>query len=500
MKISIQGRPFVCDAREGESILLACARAGLIFSAPCGGRRRCGKCKVRVLEGQVTGDSNDENGFVLACSAVPLSDLVIADPGSCLLTGVEPDSQTAVSNFHKQVGGGRLSRAGVAMDLGTTTIAVRLVDLDSSAPLDTVSELNDQRVFGADVMSRIGAAREGKTPELHKLINRQTERILACFKERWGLSKIEKLVVSGNTTMLHLFLNVDPSGLGEAPFKPVFLAEREISGESLFLSAETVTLLPSISAFVGGDITSGLASLDILNGPEPALFVDIGTNGEMALFDKGKLLCCSTAAGPAFEGAEISCGLGGVSGAISAISQINGRLSLNTIGNVPPRGLCGSGLIDAVALMLEQGIIDESGYMENSPYVLSPGVSIIDRDIRQFQLAKSAILSGIRILCKNAGLRPAEIKTIYVAGGFGLFINKKNAVTAGLFPKEFLDKITVSGNLSLQGAEDFLTVKDFLGKCRQIIERCSVIDLSLDPDFMDEFTENMLFGRSTGIV
>ena len=306
---------------------------------------------------------------------------------------------------------------------------------------------------------------------------------------------MERLTVSGNTTMLHLFLNTDPSGMGEVPFSPVFLEEREMKGETLPLSAANVTLLPSISSFVGADITAGLAVLDILNAPGPSLLIDIGTNGEIALFNRRNILCCSTAAGPCFEGAEISCGMGGVSGAISGVEISGDSVRVTTIGNLPPAGICGSGLIDAVAVMLRKKVIDETGFMNvgSSGYALAPGVSTIDKDIRQFQLAKSAILSGIKILCKNGGLKTGEIENVYVAGGFGFFINKKNAVYSGLFPREFTDRLSICGNLSLQGAEGFFAEKDFMERCKKLITSCSVIELSADPAFMDEFAENMLF-------
>jgi uncharacterized 2Fe-2S/4Fe-4S cluster protein (DUF4445 family) len=494
MKIRIENNDFAFDAGAGETILLACARAGVILSAPCGGRNRCGKCRVHLLEGQVSGVLPDAKGYVRACRAIPLSDITIALPGNGEFLCNEVTG-LALAATHAP------ARPAVALDIGTTTLSARLIDLDSSLVLDTISELNDQRAFGADVMSRIGAARNGKTDELFTLINRQTQRILGSFQKRWGLSRIEKLSVSGNTTMMHLFLNVDPSGMGALPFTPVFLEERELKGEALSLPVESVAVLPSIAAFIGADITAGLAVLDILDSPGPSFFVDIGTNGEMAIAHNGTLFCCSTAAGPAFEGAEISCGVGGVKGAISRVeaaadaSASADALSLGTIGNVPPIGICGSGLIDTVAVMLKQEIIDETGYMagDKKEFPLAPGISITARDIRQFQLAKSAILSGARILCKNAGLRPADIKNVFIAGGFGFFINKQNAIAAGIFPEEFLDAITICGNLSLQGAEENLRTEGFLSRCKEIIGKCRVIELASDPAFMDEFAENMLF-------
>jgi len=491
VKIRLHNSPVVCEAAAGETILLACARSGVIISAPCGGRGRCGKCRVRLLKGQVSGDTPDADGTVRACAAVPLSEITIAcDVGWELSIEGNGKLPAAARN--------RPARAGIALDIGTTTVSARLVDLDTLSALDTISELNDQRPFGADVISRIGAAKNGKTGELFTLINRQTERIIKSFKHRWDIPKIEKLAVSANTTMLHLFLNVDPSSMGELPFTPVFLEARELKGEALSLSVEDVTVLPSIAAFIGADISAGLTALDIADALGPSFFIDVGTNGEMALCNKGVIYCCSTAAGPAFEGAEISCGIGGIKGAISGVKLADDEtagLSLTTIGNVPPVGICGSGLVDAVAVMLKQGMIDETGFMvgPTKEFNLAPGVSITGRDVRQFQLAKSAILSGIKILCKNAGLHPGDIKSVFVAGGFGFYINKQNAVDAGLFPREFLDPLSVCGNLSLQGAMECFTDKDFPEKCNKIVRLCVVIDLAADPAFTDEFSENMMF-------
>jgi len=496
LKISLHNRSVICNAAAGETILLACARAGVILSAPCGGRQHCGKCRVRLIEGRVSGDTPDSDGIVRACAAVPVTDITIGLLSGELsfIDGISHNEVTAPEN-RRNPAPTQCARAGVALDIGTTTVSARLVDLDAALVLDTVSVLNDQRLFGADVMSRIGAAQHGKTAELFTLINRQTRRIIESFQQRTGIHKIEQLAVSGNTVMLHLFLNIDPSGMGSLPFRPAFLEEKILKGDALALPVEKVTVLPSIAAFIGADITAGLAALDITNTPGPSLFIDIGTNGEMALVNGKSILCCSTAAGPAFEGAEISCGMGGVAGAISGVEIAGDAITVTTIGNVPPAGICGSGLVDAVALMLKQGIIDETGFMADSAqgFCLAPGVSVSARDIRQFQLAKSAIMSGIKILCKNAGLHTADIRNVCIAGGFGFFINKHNAIAAGIFPAELVDSLSVCGNLSLRGAEECLTAPHFWEKCKQIVNQCSVIDLAADPSFTDEFAENMLF-------
>lgn len=463
-----------------------------MISASCGGRGSCGKCKVQIIDGKVSGDIPDSEGMVRACAAIPLSDITIA----C------PDNAGLISNEVAQVSSDYVSavRAGIALDIGTTTISARLIDMDTSAIIDTICELNDQRSYGADVMSRINFAGNGKTEELYTAINRQTDRIIRRFMERRSLDRIEELAVSGNTVMLHLFLNIDPSGMARLPFTPAFLDEKTVPGRELSLPVEKIIVLPSISAFIGADISADLAVIDILNTCGPSLLIDIGTNGEMALFNKGAILCCSTAAGPAFEGAEISCGMGGIAGAISGVhfsspSDLkNGALSFTVIGNVAPKGICGSGLIDAIALMLKQGIIDASGSMTvPGTFSLAPGVSLNARDIRQFQTAKSAIYTGITILCGRAGLSPTDIQRIYIAGGLGFFINKYNAAATGIFPYEFASNITVSGNLSLQGAQECLCNPHFIEKCRHIKQQCTVIDLATDPSFMDEFAANMLF-------
>jgi uncharacterized 2Fe-2S/4Fe-4S cluster protein (DUF4445 family) len=495
VNIRLQNSSVICNAAEGETVLLACARSGIILSAPCGGRLRCDKCKVQLIEGRVSGDVPDDEGWVRSCVAVPVSDIIIACPQAGDFIDNEVTASPGERKCPPVVDASAVGATGVAIDIGTTTVSARLVDLNTGLVLGTVSELNDQRVFGADLMSRIGAAQKGKTKELFTLLNRQTERILNLFQKQWNIQDIEKLVVSGNTVMLHLFLNIDPSSMGKMPFTPVFLEGRELKGEELSLSVIHVSVLPSVSSFIGADITADLAVLDILNIPGPSLLVDIGTNGEMALAHRGTIFCCSTAAGPAFEGAEISCGMGGVSGAVSAVEITDNGISVTTIGNTPPLGVCGSGLVDAVALMLKQGIIDETGFMAETEkgFALAPGVSITGRDIRQFQLAKSAILSGIKILCKNGGLQPTDIRNTFIAGGFGFFINKKNAIATGIFPQEFTDSLSICGNLSLQGAEDCLSDANFLERCKRIIGQCTIVDLAADPSFTDEFTNNMLF-------
>ncbi|MDR2048744.1 MAG: ASKHA domain-containing protein [Treponema sp.] len=509
MKLSIPSRNFSCEIREGETLLAALARSGVSLSAPCGGRGLCGKCGV--ISGGKT---------LLACRTIPSGDISIELPADAIAGIQAPDLRgrtggtETVEGRAGEAGTGkgsravkRIGRAGVGVDIGTTTVSAELVDLDTGETAETVSALNDQRIFGADVMSRIEAARKGKTAELFSLINRQIETMLRSFIETYRLPKIERVSVSGNTVMLHLFANADPSAMGEIPFTPVFLEERRFRGRGLSLSADDVYLLPGIAAFVGGDIVSGLAVLDVLNLPDKSLFIDIGTNGEMALWSGGRVLCCSTAAGPAFEGAEISCGMGALPGAINKVT-VNGEsgtaggpdgsLRFTTIDNRPPRGICGCGLIDALAVMLKTGAIDETGALADGfedgwPLWVSGGIGLSGRDVRQYQLAKSAIRSGITLLCAAAGLKPGELDAVYIAGGLGFFIDLENAIATGILPEEFRGKTAVCGNLSLRGAVLSLTRDGFAETCRRITEKSETLELASDPGFMEAFAENMLF-------
>jgi uncharacterized 2Fe-2S/4Fe-4S cluster protein (DUF4445 family) len=349
-------------------------------------------------------------------------------------------------------------------------------------------------------MSRINASANGKTEALFKAINSQTERILKRFISAHGLIKMEKLIVAGNTAMQQLFCNTNSAALGVVPFKPAFTGKRDFPGAELGLSAERVILLPSVSGFVGADIVSGLSTLPPIANGESALFIDIGTNGEIALLRNGGIFCCSTAAGPALEGAEISCGTGGVEGAVNRVQFENGKITHTALGGKKPIGICGCGLVDAISVMLRCGAVDETGaldadnpFVKNGGFLIADGVTVTARDVRQYQLAKSAIMSGIKIIVKRAGLALSDVQRVYIAGGLGFFIDKESAVKTGLLPTEFLDKIVVCGNTSLIGAAACLTNPQKIAECEKIPARCRTVELSDDPLFMDEFVENMMF-------
>jgi len=367
-----------------------------------------------------------------------------------------------------------MGKFGVGLDIGTTTIQAQLVNLKTGGTLDTFSAFNNQRSFGADVISRISASKGGKITKLFSVVNNQVKDILEYFIKKNKLDNIEKCVVSGNTTMLHFFCCIDPVDMGSAPYTPAFLEEQYFDGKDLFLPVKNITLLPGISAFVGADITAGLALIDIMNKGKDALFVDIGTNGEMAVWKESEkqLLCCSAAAGPCFEEMETSCGLNA------------------------------SEFIDVAAEMKRSNVIDETGVMTKeflqTGYPAREGSVVTQKDVRQFQLAKSAIFSGIKMICKKADLGAGGFGAVYIAGGLGLHLNLENAAAVRLLPKEFAGRpqelqIEVCGNTSLKGAVKCLTDSEFLPRCREISSRAETIDLANDKYFSAAFEHNMWF-------
>jgi len=305
------------------------------------------------------------------------------------------------------------------------------------------------------------------------------------------------MTLAGNPTMLHLFCGVSPAGMGAYPFTPAFTDTQRLAGSELNLPVDHVTLLPSISAFIGGDITAGMLSLGITDHDEPVLLVDMGTNGEMILFTGkkhgAKLYGTSTAAGPALEGAGISTGVGGIKGAVCGVKFNGFSLEVETIDHAPPVGICGSGLIDLIALLLGQGILDETGYLEEDPFPYAKDLTLTGGDIRAFQLAKSALRAGMEVLCETAGVSPRELSHICIAGGLGYYMNVHSAVTVGLLPDCPRQNMTAIGNSALQGAAKALCDPSLISQIARDAATCETVELNLSPSFSDKFMEYMMF-------
>ncbi len=469
---------------EGQNLLEILQNNAYNFSAGCGGNGVCGKCKVKLLQGNYPAD---EEGYILSCKTILTSDIEIK---------ISEQRGTGLVDFQERKFEIESNEGyGIALDIGTTTLAFSCVDLQTGSVIKNLSSLNPQAIFGADVISRIKAGGEGKLSLLNKLIKDSVNEAIAHFMHEFNIKSIKKLCVTGNTTMLHIFCNEDVSGLGVFPFTPVFLESKILQGKTLGIDAEEITVMPSISAFIGADIVAGALATQLFE--DNNVLIDVGTNGEILFSYGGKLFATSTAAGPCFEGAKIECGMGGVDGAISHVNFKGDKFLLETINNAKPIGICGSGLIDAVAFMLANNVIDETGAfaIDGDKFFLTEKVYISQRDIREFQLAKSAIISGLKTLisCCNADCK--KINKVFIAGGLGYYLNVDSAISIGLLPSELYDKIEVVGNTALSGAKICLLNERYLKKGLSISKSVEVVELSSNPVFMDEYMNNMFFER-----
>ena len=480
------------NAPSGENLLSVLAKNGYFIPASCGGRGDCGKCKVKLASGEVDGITPDINGDILSCKAILKGDITIEIPQV---------SGGGLDEFDYEEITGTSDGLGVVIDIGTTTVVAIAIDLKSGKVMARTSSLNAQAVFGADVISRINACEDGKLDDLRKLIVNQCN--LLAGKVSCG-RKVDEMVITANTTMLHIFSGVNPQSIGVSPFTPVFTESKVGSGKEWGINAEKLTLLPSVSGYIGADVVCGILATK-LGQTRTELFIDVGTNGEIVLSQNGKLFATSTAMGPALEGACIECGSGGVIGAIDKLKNDGDKLKISTIKNAPPKSICGSGLIDAIALLLDEEIIDETGAFNedsNSKFInrlddykfyLTDKVYISQADIRQVQLAKSAVKSGVETLLYEMGVSLENIETVYIAGGLGKYMNENSAIRIGLLPKEFVGKIKVVGNSALSGARECLLDEERLNKAKAISQAVEIFELAYSQKFQNSFIDNMYF-------
>ncbi|MCL2819642.1 MAG: ASKHA domain-containing protein [Oscillospiraceae bacterium] len=409
---------------------------------------------------------------------------------------------------------------GAAIDIGTTTVALYLLNKQTGEKLAAVGGTNAQIPYGADVTSRIKYCAVNGHDSLTDLIREQISSMIneACALAGIQPDDIESLVLAANTVMQHIAAGLSPVTMGTAPFATLSLFGEELPPwEGLPVSKNAlIYYTPAISAYVGGDITAGLLAAGFEDITEPAIFLDIGTNGEIVLKHKGVYYCCATAAGPAFEGAEIEMGMASEDGAIDHVWSINNKINFSVIGNCPPKGLCGSGLLDALAVLLETGEVDETGrlitgdkfwitYQEQND---KKGVFITAGDIRKLQLAKAAIAAGIQVLLHFAGVTEKDIKHLILAGGFGSYMDLNSAARIGLFPKNLLPVAKALGNTAGEGAalavgskavgskavsSKAVSSKEMQTRLSNIQKQCEYIELSSIAFFNEKFVEEMAF-------
>lgn len=419
---------------------------------------------------------------------------------------------------------------GIAVDIGTTTVAAYLVDFNTGSVIDVESALNSQKVFGADIISRIEYSM--KEPEKRKEMQNKIliEIGELCFslgdKNGISMDNVYSVVLAGNTSMLHFAFGVDASGIAVAPFVPGFLGAVGMFSHELeaFPFHCLVYSLPSISAYIGADIVAGILATLMYEREELSLFVDLGTNGEIVLGNREKLYACSTAAGPAFEGAHITCGMGGISGAIDSVVIEDGSLRFTSIGNGKALGICGSGIVDLMAELLKSGMVDYTGRLMNAEEVKDGKTAFLlsrlkkddeitslqiasasengkeilftQKDIREIQLAKAAVAAGIMTLLHRAGRETGEIDHVFLAGGFGNYISTRSAAEIGLIPAELLDRTESVGNTAALGAITCALTssseKDF-NACRGIADLTEYVELSGNTFFNAKFLEEITF-------
>jgi uncharacterized 2Fe-2S/4Fe-4S cluster protein (DUF4445 family) len=490
-------------APEGTALRDLLFAHGVEF--PCGGQGRCRGCRVQVLEGHAAiNDAQRERlspkelaeGWRLACQCTLEDDLVIElrQWDAAILVDDTPFA------FEARPG------LGVAVDLGTTTLVTQLLDLSTGRVLAVRTALNAQARFGADVMSRVqhGVANGGER-QLRDLIRQQIgslieQLVFAAHRPAWEITDV---ALVGNTVMHHLFCGLAIEPLSRYPFESEHLGLQVFHAEDLgwkLSGAAEARFLPCLGGFVGSDILAGILATNLSEREDLNGLVDLGTNGEIVIGNRQRLLCASTAAGPAFEGARISMGMRAATGAISEVRLEDHTISCHVLGNVPPQGLCGSGLVDAVAAGLELGRIQPSGRFTDgaAPWELAAPVVLTQSDIRELQLAKGAIAAGIRVLLERFGASAGDLKKLYLAGAFGNYINRASAERIGLisFPSE---KVEAAGNTALLGAKLALfRPEGDDGTFARLRQRIEHVPLNADQGFEETFVEEMAFPK-TGV-
>ena len=561
--------------------------SGVLMESPCNGKGMCGKCKVRVINGEASALTEREitcltaeeisKGVRLACQAVPkepllldplglleeqegrvlgssrIPDVVFAPAVTAKLTEVgTPDlengwtlcdslgdvlkgiKQIPLSLMRKLPGLMGLrslwsicydgipvdlrkdsQRYGLAVDIGTTTVALVLVDLSSGEVLGEDGFINPQKAFGLDVLSRIHYDIEHSdgVKDLQNAIVRHLQNGAGKMAARAGIpiDAIYEIVVGGNSTMLHALLGVPLQSLGISPYSSVFTQPMTVSARELGFDLNPegkVYCIPAVSTYIGGDIVAGVLVSRIDEAQDTVLLVDIGTNGEIVLSRQGRMYACSCAAGPALEGMNISCGMRAEDGAVERVVLGNGHVTLGVIGGGTPRGLCGSGLLEAVSQAATTGLINKSGRISADSLFTDidekgkrrivldrkHGIYLTQNDIRQVQFCKGAILSGILTLLDRLSLEPQDIDRVIVAGQFGKHLEPESLTGAGLIPAVLRDRISYVGNSSMAGAQMCLLSMDERKRAEHIAQNIEYIELSVSDGYEKRFTRCLQLG------
>jgi uncharacterized 2Fe-2S/4Fe-4S cluster protein (DUF4445 family) len=538
---------------DGTNLLEAARKADVLIAAPCDGSGTCGKCRVKIPTAQRQNfkeaphdwltQAERAEGWALACQSTVHGDLQV-EPDQCAddelkilsegqAVAVELDPwitktlDASIAQTTVKAGGtvvaiepGDTTQAlfGVAVDIGTTTLVVALIDLRDGREIAVASSLNPQARHAQDVLSRI---KLGSQPEglqlLHGELIEELNRLIGEAAEQAHVlrRRIYEAVFSGNTTMLHLATGTNPASLGKYPYTPALQCGGQVRAEDIRLAIAPdgqVYLPPIMSAYVGADITSGILAAKLAELLGVTLFVDIGTNGEMVLAVNGQLTATSTAAGPAFEGMNIACGMRASRGAIELVSLAGNDVEIKTIANAAPVGLCGSGLLDIVGELAAHGGVDKNGrfqtngalpncswkkqfgLLDGKPvFRIADPVYLSQKDVRQVQLAKAAVRAGIELMLRANGLTAAAVDRVLIAGSFGFHLRTASLIHLGLLPREFKDRVEFVGNTSKTGARAFLLNRRLREELKQLVRQVRVLELANDPAFEKTFIQALSF-------
>lgn len=527
IRISQTGRLISC---ERGNLLKGLLDAGVFIDNPCNGTGVCGKCKVRILSGECSAMSETErrllspeeikSGIRLSCMTDVYGNLELetlrTERGARVLTkGYMPE-------FERDVYTGGY---GIAIDIGTTTVVTALVDMASGEELGAVSMINAQKHFGLDVLTRITYEYEHPDCGARKLQEAIVQSVNAMIKEvckeagiEGGSKAVREITVAANCTMTHTLLGADARSIGRAPYKPVFREARRLPAKEIGIEAGEDTqlyCLPQVSAYIGADIVAGAYVCELQKTKENILFIDIGTNGEIVLACRGRLLCCSCAAGPALEGMNISSGMRAAEGAVEDVKITEQGIRLRTIGDEKPVGICGSGILAAVKELLRTGIVKKTGVFVKKDkltetdyrypmirmngtkreFILheEPLLLVTQGDVRQVQLAKGAILSGFTALLNRAGISMEELDRVMIAGQFGAHLPADSLTGTGILPKAVQEKLVYVGNSSKTGAYMALMSKKARREMEELAENMEYMELAETENYERIFTESMIF-------
>jgi len=510
---------------DGSTLLGNLIEHSIFLRSDCGGKGVCGKCLVEIRHNDGALET------IEACRVKVSGDISIEIPTASLLSShiIKKAPATLPISFSQSFDKTEVlpPSYGVAVDIGTTTIAIYLCNMNSGRVLSSVSVKNPQAIYGDDVMSRIGAVAKEKENlvRLQKLVVKTVEwgcQELASF-QKIQTSSIEKMMAVGNPAMLHIFLGIDPASIGVAPYQPAFYEAQRVEGELLGFEQLTcpVHTLPQISGFLGGDILAAAIGAEMEQRQTGTLLVDIGTNGELIYKGEHGLYATSCATGPAFEGASLSCGMQAIPGAIDKVilagSLMAPEYSVIQTSNyevkMPPLGLCGSGVISATAELYRAGVIDSGGAMAVDGSIVSlqknqsgmkeyliaakgkdqksKDVVISQKDIRSIQLGKAALITGVEFLLKKEGVSVPE--QIVVAGAFGSYLDKKDMMTLGMIPQVPEERIEIAGNLAGAGAVMALCDNQYVQLAKELAAKIVVIELATSIQFQQVFIENLGF-------